>query len=271
MGDRSSSLPAVSSERGIRSKITPTKDADELLTLLLRRHNGQGNGDDEDATIERLMRSLIDARIPFDPRTSLNGPLFAALYQFGDAVPFWEKYSKFRPGNGDNGRKNLKGQRYVTVPKELDDGGGEVTYDLTNYAEFFGEAFSVQASATCVRNTDQPAASIPSPPSSASVQNNFFSDLFTKASAIISSSPDAQLLPTPQDYTVDVSGADIRLLGNDFHFDFEGTGFLRVLYAEPRLRIFTVPKDTTNGFVNEKVGLTVAQVRVDLVDPLFLL
>ena len=88
---------------------------------------------------------------------------------------------------------------------------------------------------------------------------------------MLSPSQSINLLNTPQDFTINVSGVSVRLLGNTVNFGIKGKGYLRVLYADPRLRIFTVPKDTSNEFINEKAGLTVAQVRVDLVDPSFLM
>lgn len=260
-------------KKGTSTRMTYAEEAQDLVSLLLGRHNrqadrGRGNSEsslsnDENMAIEGLMKSLEEAHLPFDPKTSLNGPLFVALYQKGDALPFWEKYSKIRP----TGRENLKGQRYVSVK----DGSDKDTYDLTNYAEFFGEAFSVQASATCRRNTDQPATINSSLPPSKPESKNFPSNIITKLSDMLSPSQSINLLNTPQDFTINVSGVSVRLLGNTVNFGIKGKGYLRVLYADPRLRIFTVPKDTSNEFINEKAGLTVAQVRVDLVDPSFLM
>jgi len=276
------------------TKLTYAEQADKLVTLLVQRHNRQpptntrrdntdepsssvSSSSSNDEEIERLMQSLEDAQLPFDPQTSLNGPLFAALYQkTGDAVPFWETYSQIlRPAGG---KQNIKGQRYSVVDDGENGGrgGGEKSYELTNYAEFFGDAFNVQASAICVRNINQPATTANAAPSSSTQQQpsgDFLSNLSAKVSTLLSSFTNTQssskLLPTPHDYTINVSGASICLLGNTFNFKIKGTGYLRVLYADPCLRIFTVPKDTTNEFINEKAGLTVAQVRVDLVDSSF--
>jgi len=146
---RSDALPlplgtTMSDRCSSSKKMTYADEAEQLIELLVGRHNnddgGQIDSEDENADIERLMQSLEDARLPFDPQTSLNGPLFAALYQKGTAVPFWEKYSRFRSKD----RKNIKGQRYVTVNRDREGRGDigdeeEDTYDLTNYAEFFGE------------------------------------------------------------------------------------------------------------------------------------
>lgn len=139
------------------TKLTYAEQADKLVTLLVQRHNRQpptntrrdntdepsssvSSSSSNDEEIERLMQSLEDAQLPFDPQTSLNGPLFAALYQkTGDAVPFWETYSQIlRPAGG---KQNIKGQRYSVVDDGENGGrgGGENSYELTNYAEFFGD------------------------------------------------------------------------------------------------------------------------------------
>ena len=130
-------------------------------------------------------------------------------------------------------------------------------------------AFSVQASATCVRNVDQPATMKSTLPSSSQEVNNVLLNLFARVTAIFTPSQSVKLLSTPQDFTISVTGANVRLFGNTINIGVKGNGYLRVLYADPNLRIFTVPKDNPNEFVNEKVGLTVVQVRIDHVDPSF--
>jgi len=77
------------------------------------------------------------------------------------------------------------------------------------------------------------------------------------------------LLPTPYDYSATVTGASVVLLGN-FAFDvaIEGTGTVRVLYADGDLRVLLSPEDTdvTRGGGDWEIrGLIVVQVRVDLV------
>ena len=81
-----------------------------------------------------------------------------------------------------------------------------------------------------------------------------------------SRSRSSNLVDCPADYTVQVTNAYVSILGNKLDVDINGTGYLRVLYADENLRIFTTPKDTTDSKIDEKKGLTVAQVRIDLVN-----
>ena len=99
--------------------------ASELLSLLLESQ--QANVPLERERVEKLMDSLAEAKVEFDPDVCLNGPLFCAIYQKGP-VPFWEKYSV----NFGQEKKNLKGQRF-TKKAENDD-----KLDVLNYAQLVG-------------------------------------------------------------------------------------------------------------------------------------
>lgn len=67
----------------------------------------------------------------------------------------------------------------------------------------------------------------------------------------------------PVDYTVTVNRASIVALDRRLEIPIAGTGYLCVLYADGRLRIFVSPKSTTDSRW-EKAGLMVIQVRADL-------
>ena len=83
------------------------------------------------------------------------------------------------------------------------------------------------------------------------------------------SPPQSNLVQCPADFVVSVSRASIHF-GSKSILDIPiaGTGYLRILYADPKLRIFVSPKSTTDDRW-EKAGLKVAQVCVDLLDPEF--
>jgi hypothetical protein len=221
----------------------------DLLFLLLKRFNSQTTGE-EDKEIENLMGVLQDSRTSFDPEKCLNGPLYAALYQSGPQ-PFWERFD-FRLSFG-NGRKNIKGQQYLK--------NAEGNYDVLNYAEFVGKFFSVEAVGTCRKNRDQDLIAVDK-----GIMLNPFLKLFKNAERSVSS-----LVKCPADYTIQATGVTFQIFDNKKDIDIQGTGYMRMLYADENLRILTSPKDTTSSgnAVDEKAGLTVAQVRVNLIDPDF--
>jgi len=227
--------------------------SDNLLELLLKRFNSQTTKN-EDTQIENLMNVLQDSQSSFDPDNCLNGPLYAALYQTGPQ-PFWERFDlgfSFR-----NGRKNLKGQQYMNNEK------GD--FDLRNYAEFIGKLFSVEAVGTCRKNKVQASIAIER---NTDTFPNLFSKLFYNAGK---GSTASSLVKCPADYTIQATGVSFNLLNKKIDVNIQGTGYMRMLYADKRLRILTTPKDTVSSgnAVDEKAGLTVAQVRVDLIDPDF--
>lgn len=69
----------------------------------------------------------------------------------------------------------------------------------------------------------------------------------------------------PVDYNVRVTGGCVRVFDNPINLDIAGPGITRVLYADPNFRIFVTPNDSQY----EGEGNTVAQVRVDLLQPGF--
>lgn len=64
----------------------------------------------------------------------------------------------------------------------------------------------------------------------------------------------------PIDYELTVNGASLQIFDNSFELNIQGTGILRVLYADRNLRIFTSPQSDDP----DEVGTTVVQVRIDL-------
>jgi hypothetical protein len=73
----------------------------------------------------------------------------------------------------------------------------------------------------------------------------------------------------PADFVVTVNKASIFMgAKNLINIPISGKGYLRVLYADPRLRIFVSPKSTTDDRW-EKAGLKVAQICIDIKDPDF--
>ena len=129
--------------------------------------------------------------------------------------------------------KNIKGNRFTSA-------GGH--FDVLNFAQFAGEKFYITGEGICQQ--------------------------YEKTNDASSLSP---LVHCPVDYTIQVTGASFILFGRRFDIDIEGAGYLRVLYADENIPIFSSFKDTTNKKIMEKVGLRVAQVRFDLVDPSFTL
>ena len=230
--------------------------SEDLLLLLLKRFNSQTTKED-DKQIENLMGVLQDSETSFDPDSCLNGPLYAALYQCGPQ-PFWERFDfGFTFGNG---RKNIKGQQYLNNP--------EGSYDLINYAEFVGDIFSVEAVGTCRKNQDQEFNAVDISASDKDIMPN----LFSIVSKLFNNAGNASLLvKCPADYTIQATGVTFNIFKKKKEIGIQGTGYMRMLYADEKLRILTTPKDTksSGNAVDEKAGLTVVQVRVDLIDPTF--
>ena len=100
--------------------------------------------------------------------------------------------------------------------------------------------------------------------------SGIFSSLFnSKTNPINFATQSSTLLPTPYDYSAIVTGASIVLFQKFIlTVTIEGSGIVRVLYADENLRIFVSPTDTnvTRGRGDwESEGLIVVQVRADLV------
>mmetsp|Transcript_20073 Transcript_20073/g.24735 ORF Transcript_20073/g.24735 Transcript_20073/m.24735 type:complete len:287 (-) Transcript_20073:2081-2941(-) len=215
------------------------KASKELESILRNKFKINEAMNDSDKTkIDNLIDILIQSKSKFDPSNCINGHLFAVLYQSGP-IPFWEKYDfKFFK------RNNIKGQRYTTISTNNNDyqkkGGGELCFDLVNYAEFWGQELSIQGCGIC------------SPLEEASGPISFLPLSASK------------MLTCPVDYKVTIQNANIQFLNTKLNLNVEGVGYTRILYANPNMRIVLAPKDTSDERWLEKAGLMVVQVRVDL-------
>ena len=198
--------------------------------------------------INQLVQSLISSKSYFSPSTCIDGPLFASIHFIGN-TPLWEKI-------GSGAVRNVKGQKY-----NLDD------QSFTNYAEIWGRSLFLKAFGQLGEKGPVQDASLGY--ASATDDNPF--------SAIVASlfglnggvSKQSNLLPTPYDYEARVTGASVSLWDKfALNLRIEGTGTVRVLYADENLRVFVSPTDTNvtkGGGDWESKGLIVVQVRVDLV------
>jgi hypothetical protein len=215
-------------------------EAKELLDLLIKKYNFQANTQDIDR-IEVLMQSLQNLNVPINPEMTLDGPLYAVLHQAGPK-PFWEKRSIDIAG-----KRNIKGQKYT---KNRDG-----TFDIVNYAQLFGEVFSIQGCGVCVPSKEQLSDKKESHGGSFNILTNFVNG--------------GEKRRCPIDYTVQIQNASVLLFGKQININVQGTGYMRILYSDENLRILTSPKDTSDSRWEERAGLTVAQVRIDLIDSKF--
>eukprot|EP00586_Coscinodiscus_wailesii_P009438 CAMPEP_0172521822 /NCGR_PEP_ID=MMETSP1066-20121228/292796_1 /TAXON_ID=671091 /ORGANISM="Coscinodiscus wailesii, Strain CCMP2513" /LENGTH=332 /DNA_ID=CAMNT_0013304783 /DNA_START=136 /DNA_END=1134 /DNA_ORIENTATION=+ len=252
----------------------------QLLSLALARWNNN-NGGDEDAAaadvnaIERLMLVLINSRVSFDPDECLTGPFYATIYTSGtSSPPLWETLARFSPWGG---RRNIQGQQYLKGGGKGDDGDDESGGRVINYSELFGPAFHLKASGTFTKKSI-PSPPPPPPPSSSTTTKKE-TTLVDKLLSLLPFNDKTNTLPNdvprqnplvqcPADWIAAVDTACVGLPGgNDVAIPIQGTGTVRVLYADPRLRIFTSLGNTDSRW--EETGLTVIQVRIDLVDEMW--
>lgn len=245
--------------REATSLALPTKSQDqtsenpasqELLRLLQQKASVKPNTKSTNSYINNkmnsLVRKLIASKSTFDPTQCLNGPLYATVHFIGD-TPLWEKIAVA-------GVRNVKGQRYTLV----DDTSGK----FVNYAEIWGKNFCLKAVGEFYDKRSV-SSSIDADADSFNYPYNFLALLVAKLWR------KEKLKPTPYDYEATVTGASV-ILFQKYSFDvaIAGTGTVRVLYADPNLRIFLSPTDTNvtmGGGDWESAGLIVVQVRFDLV------
>jgi len=216
------------------------------------------------------VQTLIASKTSFDPATCIDGPFFASVHFIGD-TPLWEKIGSA------GGVRNVKGQKYTL------DGDGDGGGTFINYAEIFGANFYVKAVGDCndegavvsSSSSSPPGVTTPSEKVLTSNNNPFeaLASFFNSGDSGDNSGNNNQqsalsLLPTPYDYSACVTGASIVLFQKfSFNLSIEGTGTVRVLYADDNLRIFISPTDTNvtkGGGDWESEGLVVVQVRMDL-------
>ena len=273
---------SVASSKPTTTKASVQRTSNELLSLLQRKASSTPSSSSRtdaaaelDVRIDSLVRALVLSRTPFDPYSSIDGPLFASVHFIGE-TPLWEKIGA--PLLGVVARRNVKGQRYA-----LNDG------TFVNYAEILGDKLYLTASgnfddagpatsATTTATSPPNADSATTDDDGVSRRNDnpfeaMFASLFRSngngGGMMERSRTPPALLPTPYDYSATVTGASVVLLMK-FAFDvaIEGTGTVRVLYADGDLRVLLSPEDTdvTRGGGDwESRGLIVVQVRVDLV------
>mmetsp|Transcript_13539 Transcript_13539/g.18926 ORF Transcript_13539/g.18926 Transcript_13539/m.18926 type:complete len:272 (-) Transcript_13539:37-852(-) len=242
------SASSASPQKTLRADDNPSDpDAAQLLELLKQKYLGAPPSDQR---VNALVRSLVASRSTFDPETSINGPFFATVHFIGK-TPLWEKIS-------GASNTNIKGQKYT-----IDDQGGENT--VVNYSEILGPAINLQATGTFVETKNDDDMVAKEKPTLQSGFGGLFQAFLPKKGTAITS----KIKTCPYDYDVTVNGASINIFGKSLQIPISGLGCTRVLYADSCLRIFVSPSDTqvlTGGGDWESAGLTVVQVRIDLID-----
>jgi len=208
----------------------------ELLSLLIDHVKTKGIRG-KDGHIEDLMQQLVNQQVKFDPSECLNGKLYAVAYQSGPA-PFWVRYSKLSPPNSNN----IEGQQYTL----REDNG----FDVINYGEFFGKAFTVQARGVAFQEEEEEQAT--------AKKKSLFDSFFP---INISSNK----LQCPVSFDVEVDKACCSVLGKSFALDIMGAAKFTILYADPNMRILTTKASSQ---IEEK-GFSAVQIRVDNLDPAF--
>ena len=258
----------------VSTTATTQEASQELLRLLFQKSSSTNSKANNvkllDNQINSLVRLLIRSKTSFDPEKCIDGPLFASIYFIGN-TPLWEKI-------GSGFVRNVKGQKYTLNSTSGTVSGGGGTF--VNYAEIWGNNFYLKASGDFIAAgpvlVDEDDMS---PPLSTLVRNKesttnpfggILSSLFpfnTKSNNVVMDQ--STLIRTPYDYSATVTGASIVLFQTlILNITIEGTGTVRVLYADENLRIFVSPTDTNvtrGGGDWENEGLIVVQVRVDLV------
>lgn len=244
------STKAVLSPSTVSTSTSIEQTSDELLRLLKQKAAAAPKeGDALNNQINPLVQTLISSKSSFDPSSCIDGPLFASIHFIGN-TPLWEKI-------GSGAVRNVKGQKY-----NLDD------KTFTNYAEIWGDNLCLKAVGQ-FSEIGPVQSSSPLDSSQVDDNNNPFRAFTSLFGQNIGVNKQTSLLPTPYDYEARVTGASISLW-NKFalNLSIEGTGTVRVLYADENLRIFLSPTGTnaTKGAGDwESEGLIVVQVRTDLV------
>lgn len=79
------------------------------------------------------------------------------------------------------------------------------------------------------------------------------------------SETDVSVRNCPKDYDVFVEAGALNLLGAELPLPIKGRGYLRCLYADSYVRIFTSPKDSPDRW--EEEGLVVVQIPMTDIEP----
>lgn len=247
------------------------KASSQLVNILADRYNNNNEqssssaATDTEENIESLMRYLIDSKprlhwlndnytyfhqskVKFDPNECIFGDFFATIYVLGP-TPLWERLSQGRS-------KNIKGQKFYT---DADSGMGR----FVNYAEVFGKGLQLRAYGSCSKSSEQPNKE----GTNQKTNDRFSSPLdFITFFLTNNKAPTLASEQCPVDYTATVQKGSIFFVGKEFDISINGVGTLRVLYADPELRIFVNVGDNTDAKW-EKDGLYVVQVKSDLISP----
>ena len=188
----------------------------ELLTLLQSKQlldaRTYSTLSDE---INSLVGALIEDRVSFDPARCIDGGLYRTVHFIGK-TPLWE-----RIGSSSN---NVKGQKFT-----LDE---DASGNFVNYAEIFGPSFYLKAVGDCFDKG--PVSAEMTESADRSPFGSFFSAFGYNSTK--------KKFQAPYDFTAQVSGASIVLFQKlEINIPIEGTGTVRVLYADENLRIFVSP------------------------------
>lgn len=188
------------------SKLEPqTNLSRELVSLILEDRRD----DEAKERIAAFVEELTAATVEFNPKECLDGPLFFSTVVSGPP-PLWERLGL------DFAVKNIQGQQYVYNDDEK---------RVINYAEVLGSAIHVRAYGTYESDSSR-AQPVESKGSGMMRLPNPFSRT------------DSPLLKCPMDFVVTVDRACVSFFGNQLSIPISGTGYLRVLYADPNVRIF---------------------------------
>ena len=198
----SAATAAVQSKSGVEAAGELTG---ELVSILLnKRGDGQAR-----MRVHDIVGQLVSMQVDFDPKQCLDGPLFVSHIISGPR-PLWEKV-------GLTG-SNIQGQQYVYNEDEM---------SVINYAQILGHRVHLRAYGTFEK--DSSSNIIPAKESTTKVPLfPIFDAMGTKNTCI----------KCPSDFVVTVNRACISIFGQQISVPIAGTGYLRVLYADPLLRIF---------------------------------
>jgi len=217
-----------------------TTDAYKIATSLLEELLLDKPTKENRAHIESLVQELCQRKDnSYNPEESLFGPLYESLYWFQseDEEPIWERISL----KSDN----IKGQQYFRNDQGLP--------SVINYGEIWGRFAYIQVQGTLERIR-----------SSRQDESSSSSSLFSFEKFLSSISQEQSC---PDTYNVTVLGGDLHLGGLSIPVPIRGASQLVVLYADPRLRVFLSPMESSSVVGNwEEAGLVVVQVRSDLVE-----
>jgi hypothetical protein len=233
-----------------RSQLSATVVREDLLDAVLQQEQKDSH------TIQGLVQTLLSnggEPLTYTPSGSLFGPFFCTIATFTPGEdrtdPLWERISLKA--------NNLKGQQYSYI-----DNNDQTKGSVINYSEVWGPAVHLRATGTFAESTDSPQTE------EHPKERHWWSVMSPTKEA----STSKRSRTCPDDFTVTVTGASIHVLGVVFQLPIEGTSTLRVLYADPELRIFVSPRDTDSSIGDwkntgewENAGLVVVQVRSDLV------